>query len=1319
MDETDYLVSIFKALLLEAKPMINIVSLVKDLVDNGILKDCDALIQNAEADVELLISKLIPQLLNNECRVACLSIMENHGVCCHNLIQLMQCITDERELPLCCQEPTLCIRPQDHSHGRAESRKVLRLPGGPLKINTGTTSMFEESSTQVISHNFINNPIHKKNSDKAIDSCQLTTKPATKRQTSVREYLRNKIIGNWKYIKSNISLDSFAEKCLNEDLLDFNDVEKYNELPKSQKIDAVLTAIVRNIDDASDFDKFLKVLDKDEHEHHIADKLKEAAQPGWVNDEILIEQCKHRLKENRKLLEREIRPEKCVDDFLEGFILDLDEHEEILQLRGQRKKMAEFLFDKVLSSVEKGSFNVLMKVLEQQIPKRFKRIFETLECTSDFKVERKNETAASLELQHGICSDQIDDSKELSVKLTLKISPHNKEYEKTVMKNFRKSAPQFLKELYVYPSEIKEGSVVVRLDPVSGEWIVKLKNSVMNGDFVKILEALFNSDDIKKCLLPGYSCIEVSIAVDRKQSSEGKSSIHVSQDIEQDSVLSASKKLLLEEIDPLTLLDGFTKRNCDIFESSEFHQIKTKTERTNTFIEILRAEEERYFDLFLEVLEEKKMLFVLRVLKLWRQVRLADISVLRQNILQNISEIADELYIDDLQEELMERKILSEEVFEDLSLKFPDNIQHQVIELVVDLLKLGRTSYLIDIMLLNGMDVLVSKLLIPEKETGLEVKDDNVCQGNVVVCGKDLSEGVLFEGVIKMNVIVTTNIVQQINTSQEDILRRFENSSTKLENMIGILSQGLTNLTGLKNEVLQQVDHLQCSGNSSTLDLEASNKGLDLIDNTISKFWNTKGKTVTLSAIENIELTEAFNKVQFLLSKCQTKPEIEECGKTSTLEPVDDYNSKFSDVNSDSQTTEKQESSFRDALVKSNPISVECKKLRRSVKRQISQTKFEILPEITIRTLDGSLTYVKEKRIPIDSEGNISMTEFHDIDTKEKGITEKANTENGSDNLSTTKGASSKVNFKDILRVRMTEKGWKELCEIEIERGERLSLDELPQVCAPDTILLLDLSGSMKGTAFIDMKAAVHDFLDKRIATREELKLNENIAMVIFGYKTEVRHHLTSDYNIVRQRLDTLPEPGGPSPLIPGLKLCQAVVAARGKISILGGRQHGSRFHPRILLLSDGNLTPSECVIGNKYLEDLNTAKEDAETEMISDLYNVCRELQQQKIQIVCIPVGCINEPRLQFIAETTNGKVLTVDKADTLGNERMKMVYAKALKSGSLSEDELKSKLLSLSSISANDYDDIKDMSENPEKYGIINEEDNSVESEEETEAY
>lgn len=91
------------------------------------------------------------------------------------------------------------------------------------------------------------------------------------------------------------------------------------------------------------------------------------------------------MKENRVLLEKEIRPQKCVDDFLEGFILSLDEHEEIWRLGDCRKKMAEYLFDRILSAVDRGSYNILMRVLEEQIPKRFKSILEKLESTTEIQ----------------------------------------------------------------------------------------------------------------------------------------------------------------------------------------------------------------------------------------------------------------------------------------------------------------------------------------------------------------------------------------------------------------------------------------------------------------------------------------------------------------------------------------------------------------------------------------------------------------------------------------------------------------------------------------------------------------------------------------------------------------------------------------------------------------------------------------------------------------------------------------------------------------------------------------------------------------------
>lgn len=83
----------------------------------------------------------------------------------------------------------------------------------------------------------------------------------------------------------------------------------------------------------------------------------------------------------------------------------------------------------------------------------------------------------------------------------------------------------------------------------------------------------------------------------------------------------ASRNMLLKEIDIRTLLDGFSERKCNIFDSEKLSQIKTKKERTYRFIEILQGNNE-YFDVLLEVLEQENKMFVLKMLKLWRQVYL-------------------------------------------------------------------------------------------------------------------------------------------------------------------------------------------------------------------------------------------------------------------------------------------------------------------------------------------------------------------------------------------------------------------------------------------------------------------------------------------------------------------------------------------------------------------------------------------------------------------------------------------------------------------------------------------------------------------------
>ena len=98
-----------------------------------------------------------------------------------------------------------------------------------------------------------------------------------------------------------------------------------------------------------------------------------------------VEKCRHRLATNRKLVEKELKkPQKLFDDFLENGVFDTDDHEELCNLTGGRKKMAECLMDKVLTSVEKGSYDLLLHILKREmynVPHLYQRIVVALEKT--------------------------------------------------------------------------------------------------------------------------------------------------------------------------------------------------------------------------------------------------------------------------------------------------------------------------------------------------------------------------------------------------------------------------------------------------------------------------------------------------------------------------------------------------------------------------------------------------------------------------------------------------------------------------------------------------------------------------------------------------------------------------------------------------------------------------------------------------------------------------------------------------------------------------------------------------------------------------
>jgi hypothetical protein len=87
-------------------------------------------------------------------------------------------------------------------------------------------------------------------------------------------------------------------------------------------------------------------------------------------------------------------------------------------------------------------------------------------------------------------------------------------------------------------------------------------------------------------------------------------------------LLHANKTFLQEEIDPLTLLEAFSKRGLDHFKEANIEIILERKLRTDKFLDILEKESDQLMDVFIEILEDQKMNFVLKRLKLYQKMQL-------------------------------------------------------------------------------------------------------------------------------------------------------------------------------------------------------------------------------------------------------------------------------------------------------------------------------------------------------------------------------------------------------------------------------------------------------------------------------------------------------------------------------------------------------------------------------------------------------------------------------------------------------------------------------------------------------------------------
>ncbi|XP_013416938.1 uncharacterized protein LOC106178347 [Lingula anatina] len=198
------------------------------------------------------------------------------------------------------------------------------------------------------------------------------------------------------------------------------------------------------------------------------------------------------------------------------------------------------------------------------------------------------------------------------------------------------------------------------------------------------------------------------------------------------------------------------------------------------------------------------------------------------------------------------------------------------------------------------------------------------------------------------------------------------------------------------------------------------------------------------------------------------------------------------------------------------------------------------------------------------------------------------------------------------------------------------------------TVLCLDLSGSMAGDPFNQVKGAIRSLLNNADTFAYKTGYQERISIVVFGRETAVKVPLTNNTDQLEKCLESL-SPRGLSPL------GQAFEAATKELKDTNAsvNLYGFKIPPRILIFSDGNLSAAQAGDGGQDDDD-----EDVTKPQDIPLYQFMESLQSYalttdknnlKAKIVFIGCGNKNKDILTSAAKTVNGNYFDIDDEEAM----------------------------------------------------------------------
>ncbi|XP_063415802.1 uncharacterized protein LOC134697454 [Mytilus trossulus] len=476
------------------------------------------------------------------------------------------------------------------------------------------------------------------------------------------------------------------------------------------------------------------------------------------------------------------------DDFLVHSIITIDEHEKVsndLRERTVSDTFIQLIFDKSNTRAFDCLAHSLQQFNEKQKIKQsnIKSLVDMLLGTS--KQSDLSSTRSSIEMIQCSFNQTIEASADLMIKLNLTNDDQQDQstFNDKVVQNVENITLDLMQVLRSYPTGADKGSVIIYLKSLENDLAKRLQRSLIDGSFVEFLDNLFNDKAIKTSLSKGDYKLEVTIEPYEGSVFQDESEcLTENEKRPSPNLISVNRTFLIDQINVIALLEAFGSTSTETFtkfEKAGIYKATEITQQSEIFLDVV--EKEGLQETFCNILQEKKMTYVLNRLQTYQKVCSADYTNLRKKIIHNFEKLVNTLDIDDMRETFVERKVFDIPTFDRLEEQFADNREQATAALLIKILKAGHEAVvtLVDVLYINAIDSLANDLLEPLPETTVYKEDSGM--------ELDKSEGLLFEGTFRVLVEKDESDIEKMEVGEtcskqlnyEEIYPKRDISTTK------------------------------------------------------------------------------------------------------------------------------------------------------------------------------------------------------------------------------------------------------------------------------------------------------------------------------------------------------------------------------------------------------------------------------------------------------------------------------------------------------------------------------------------------------------